>query len=158
MSETEKESSISIRPIDILLVEDSEADIVVTVRVFSKAKIKNRLFVVRDGEEALDYIYHQNQYADRNVFPTPHLILLDIRMPKLDGFGVLKRLKEDDQRKLIPVIMLTSSQNNEDVARSYGSGAVSFIQKPIHYEEFVTLVDGFNFYWNIINKLPHRGA
>ena len=154
MNKNETETSFNSHPIDILLVDDNEADIKVTLRAFDKAKLKNKFAVVRNGEEALDYIYHRNQYADKTQFPYPDLILLDIHMPKLDGFGVLKDLKENSHRKIIPVIMLTSSKNDEEVARSYRYGAVSFIQKPISYEEFVTVVDGFNFYWHIINKLP----
>jgi len=155
MSEAANKTNTNNQPIDILLVEDNEADIKVTLRAFDKAKIKNNISVARDGEEAIDYIYHQNKYTDKKKFPLPDLILLDIQLPKLDGFAVLKRLKEDDKLKLIPVVMLTSSKSEEDVIESYRDGAVSFIQKPVDYKEFEKVVDGFNFYWNIINKFPH---
>ena len=155
MEEGKEEISFNSHPIDILLVEDNEADIKITLRAFDKAKIKNRFIVVRDGEEALDYIYHRNQYMDKKQFPYPDLILLDIQMPKLNGFGVLEQLKEEEHRKIIPVIMLTSSKNEEEIAKSYRYGAVGFIQKPVSYEAFVKVVDGFNFYWHIINKLPN---
>ena len=158
MSETTNKTNTNNQPIDILLVEDNEADIKVTLRAFEKAKIKNNISVARDGEEAIDYIYHQSKYTDKKKFPLPDLILLDIQLPKLDGFAVLKRLKEDKKFKLIPVVMLTSSKSEEDVAESYRDGAVSFIQKPVNYEEFEKIVDGFNFYWHIINKIPHLEA
>lgn len=155
MSQTAKPKSINSHAIDILLVEDSEADIKIALRAFNKAKIKNNIFVVRDGQEALDYMYHQNQYADPSKFSCPEMILLDIQLPKLTGFEVLQVLKRDDKIKAIPVVVLTSSKNDKDIIQSYSYGAVSFIQKPIDYQEFEKAVDGFNFYWHIINKLPN---
>lgn len=142
------------KPIDILLVEDDETDIKITLRAFEKAKLENNISVVRDGQEALDYVRHEGQYQDKNKYPRPDLILLDIKMPKVDGFQVLDTLKSDDKYKFIPIIMLTSSKGEGDVAKSYKNGAASYIQKPVGYEDFVEVVDGFNFYWHIINKLP----
>ena len=142
-------------PIDILLVEDNEADIKITQRAFAHGKLKNNVYVVRDGQEALDFIYHKGSYKNKNDFPKPDLILLDIKLPKVDGFQVLKVLKEDFQYQSIPVIMLTSSNNEEDVAKSYKYGATSYIQKPVNYEAFVKIIKGFNFYWHIVNKLPY---
>ena len=146
--------TVDTTSIDILLVEYNEADIKITLRAFEKAKIKNNIFVVRDGQEALDYMYHQNQYADPSKFSYPDMILLDIQLPKLTGFEVLQVLKRDDKLKIIPVVVLTSSKNDKDIIKSYDYGAVSFIQKPIGYQEFENAVIGFNFYWHIINKLP----
>ncbi|MFC1699269.1 response regulator [Candidatus Omnitrophota bacterium] len=140
--------------INILLVEDSEADVKITIRAFAKVKLKNKIYVVSDGAEALDFIYHQGQYRDEEKFPTPDLILLDIKLPKVDGFQVLEKIKGDLEYNFIPVIMLTSSRNEEDVARSYSGGAASFIPKPVSYEQFVKVVEGFTFYWRMINKLP----
>ena len=145
---------INNQPIDILFAEDNEADIKITLRAFNAAKVKNNIYTVRDGQEALDFVYHQGKYSDPEKYPRPDLILLDIQMPKLDGFQVLEKLKADDRYNFIPVVMLTSSKKDEDVVKSYRSGAVSFIQKPVNYEEFKKVVDGFNFYWHIINKLP----
>jgi len=142
------------RPLNILLVEDNEADVKIALRAFSKARIKNTIYVVSDGQEALDFIYHEGKYQDRSKFPTPDLILLDIKMPKMDGFQVLEKIKNDLQYNFIPVIMLTSSKNEEDIARSYKYGAASFIQKPVNYESFVKVVESFNYYWHIVNKLP----
>ena len=146
--------TVDTTSIDILLVEDNEADIKIALRAFDKAKIKNNIFVVRDGQEALDYMYHQNPYADASKFSYPDMILLDIQLPKLTGFEVLQVLKRDDKLKIIPVVVLTSSKNDKDIIKSYDYGAVSFIQKPIGYQEFENAVIGFNFYWHIINKLP----
>ena len=148
------EEANNIHPIDILLVEDDESDIKVTQRAFDRAKLKNNIYIVRDGQEALDFIYHQQQYQDKKKYPRPDLILLDIALPKMDGFDVLKRLKGDQEFNAIPVVILTSSQNDQDVAKGFGFGASSYIQKPVSFEEFNKIVDGFNFYWQIINKLP----
>lgn len=141
-------------PIDILLVEDNEADIKITLRAFDRGRLRNNIHVVRDGQEALDYVYHEGQYQDRGQYPVPDLILLDINMPKANGFEVLQKIKNDPKLRYIPVAMLTSSKNDEDIVRSYGYGACSYIQKPVDFTEFIKLVDGFNFYWHIINKLP----
>ncbi len=142
------------RPIDILLAEDNETDVKITLRAFDKAKIKNNIFVVRNGQEVLDFVYHRGQYQDQHKCPRPNLILLDIAMPKVDGLEVLKKLKSDEATNFIPVIMLTSSKNEQDVMESFKNGAASYIQKPVTYDEFVKVVDVFNFYWHIINKLP----
>lgn len=141
--------------LDILLVEDNEADIKITLRAFNKVDFKTNIYVVRDGEEALDFIYHRGKYQDAHKFPRPDLILLDIKLPKLDGFQVLENIKGNPDYKFIPVVMLTSSRDEEDVVKSYKYGAASFIPKPIDYQEFVKVVDGFNLYWQVINKLPN---
>ena len=141
-------------PIDILLVEDNEADVKITLRAFKKARLRNNVFVVRDGQLALDFVYHQGEYQDKTKFPRPDMILLDINMPRLNGYEVLQKLKSDPSFRAIPVIMLTSSKNEDDVMKTYQWGATSYIQKPVDYDSFVKVVDGFNFYWNIINKLP----
>jgi CheY-like chemotaxis protein len=140
--------------INILLVEDNEADVQIAARAFSKSKRKNNIYVVNDGQEALDFIYHKGKYQDKEKFPIPDLILLDIKIPKLDGFQVLERIKNNLEYNYIPVVMLTSSKDEEDIAKSYRNGAASFIPKPVNYEEFVKIVDGFNFYWHAISKLP----
>ena len=155
MTETAKPTGTNQNPIDILLVEDNEADIKIALRAFDRAKLKNNIFVVRDGQEALDYLYHKNHYADQSKFSYPDMILLDIQLPKLTGFEVLQALKNDNRLKIIPVVVLTSSNNDKDIIKSYNYGVVSFIQKPVTYEEFEKVVDGFNFYWHIINKLPN---
>lgn len=145
-----------VAPIKILLVEDTEADIKITMRAFNKANVKNEIHVVRDGQEALDYLYHQGQYTDASAAPRPGLILLDINMPRLSGFEVLKRVKNDPDLRVIPVIMLTSSKTEEDILSSYGAGAASYIHKPVDYQQFTEVVNTFNMYWQILSKLPRN--
>lgn len=142
-------------PIDILLVEDNEADVKITLRAFEKAKLSNNIFTVANGEEALDFVYQRGKYEGAN-HPRPDIILLDIMMPKMDGFEVLKRLKGDAALSYIPVAMLTSSRAEEDVLKSFKYGAVSYIPKPVDYRDFVEVVNSFNFYWQIVNKLPSK--
>ncbi|OGW80257.1 MAG: hypothetical protein A3G33_06180 [Omnitrophica bacterium RIFCSPLOWO2_12_FULL_44_17] len=142
------------KPINILLAEDNEADVKITLRAFDKARLKNNIFVVRDGEEALDFIYHRGKYSDATRYPKLDLVLLDIKMPKVDGLEVLKKLKSDPVFKMLPVVMLTSSKNEQDIVTSYMDGASSYIPKPVSFQEFIEVVNGFNFYWQIISKLP----
>jgi CheY-like chemotaxis protein len=143
------------RGLNILLVEDNEADIKITVRAFARGALRTNVFVVHDGVEALEFLRNEGKFRDKEKYPRPGLVLLDIKMPKKDGFGVLKEMKQDRELDFIPVIMLTSSKDEEDIVRSYRTGAASYIQKPIDYENFLKVVDGFNFYWHIINKLPN---
>lgn len=141
-------------PIDILLIEDNEADIKIALRAFKKIEQKSNIYIVHNGEEALDFIRNKGEYQDKKKCPTPNLILLDINMPKMDGFGFLQSIKSDPEYNYIPVVMLTTSKNEDDVAKSYQYGAASYIQKPVSYEDFIDFVDGFNFYWHNVNKLP----
>lgn len=150
MSEETRKS----KALNILLVEDSQTDIKITLRAFEQAEFKNNIQVVNDGQEALDFVFGQGKYSDREKFPKPDLILLDIKLPKLDGFQVLEELKKDSQSRLTPVIILTSSKSHEDILRGYSGGASGYIQKPVDYDEFVRIVDVFNVYWHTVNKLP----
>lgn len=145
-------------PINILLVDDTEADVKITLRAFEKARLRNNIFVVQDGDEALDFLNHRGEFSDHQQYPRPGIILLDINMPKIDGFEVLKAIKTDDNLKTIPVVMLTSSKDHQDVLKSYNYGASSYIPKPVDYGEFLRVVESFNFYWSIINRLPDDGA
>jgi two-component system response regulator len=149
----EKESA---RPIDILLVEDNEADVKITLRAFEKGHLNNSLNVARDGEEALKFIYGLPPYEDHQQYPRPDLILLDINLPKIDGFSILKEVKENPEYQDIPIIMLTSSRNEGDIIDSFKYGACSYIQKPVSFQEFVEIANGFNFYWQIINRFPSK--
>jgi len=139
--------------IDILLAEDNPDDIEITKRAFKDANIINRLYVARDGEEALNFLYNK---GDGESNPKPGLILLDINMPKVSGIEVLKRIKEDNVLKQIPVIMLTISKRDEDVFKSYQLGCNSFIQKPVDFDSFVDVVKEIGLYWGIMNlPCPH---
>jgi two-component system response regulator len=141
-------------PITILLVEDNEADVKITLRAFAQAKPTCKVHVVRDGQEALDFIYHQGDYHNKQDVPCPDLILLDIRMPKVDGFQVLEKLKADPEHNTIPVIVLSCSELEEDKDKSYKSGASSYIRKPIHYDDFVKVVEAFDFSRYLADRLP----
>ncbi|MCH7504076.1 response regulator [PVC group bacterium] len=144
------------KSLKILLVEDTEADIKIAQRAFAKAKYQNQFTFVKDGQAALDFIYHRPPYTDPAAYPRPDLILLDINMPKMDGIQVLKTLKSDPKVSMIPVIMFTTSKDANDINNSYNYGAAGYIPKPVSYEAFVRFVDGFNYYWNVMNQLPDR--
>lgn len=137
--------------INILLAEDNPDDIEITKRAFKEAKLLNKLYIVRDGQEAIDFLFHQGVYNDHLKVPKPGLVLLDINMPKMNGVEVLKKVKEDKVLKTIPVVMLTVSKRDEDIIRSYDYGCNSFIQKPIEFDRFVELVKEIGLYWGIHN-------
>jgi len=139
---------------NILLVEDIETDAKIALRAFDKGSFKNDIFTVRDGQEAMDFICHQGRYTDQEKYPRPDIILLDINLPKLTGFDVLKQLKEDPRYNFIPVVMLTSSKDETAIKRSYSCGASGYIQKPVNFEDYVKMVEGFNYYWQVVNQLP----
>jgi CheY-like chemotaxis protein len=143
-----------LKPINILLVEDNEDDVIITQRAFlRKGKLINKLYVVRNGQEALDFVYHQGQYTEEKP-ATPGLILLDISMPGINGFEVLKKLKADSRYKKIPVIMLTTSSREEDIVKSYEDGACSYITKPTNFSDFVRALEQFEIYWTLVSKIP----
>lgn len=143
----------NLKAIDILLVEDSEDDILIIQRAFKKVKMTNEIYIVHDGQEALDFIFHEGKYAEVKP-PTPGLILLDINMPKMNGFQVLEKLKSHPAYKIIPIIMLTVSDREEDIIRSYQNGAVSYITKPMSFEDFVKVIEQFEIYWSLVSKIP----
>jgi CheY-like chemotaxis protein len=143
-------------PINILLVEDSRNDIELTLRAFKKSKMKNKVYVVKDGQEALDYMYHRGEYKDKEKAPAPGLILLDIRLPKVDGLDVLKQLKSEPRFRKIPIVMLTTSSRGPDINRSYELGANSYIVKPVTSDKFVETIHKIELYWVVINTLPTK--
>ena len=142
------------KPVDILLVEDNPDHVELTIKALKQNNILNEVYVVNDGQEALDFMYHRGKYADEKNFPRPGLILLDIKLPKVDGIEVLKQLKDDPQFKSIPVIMLTTSDRDEEIAKSYAGGANSYVVKPMDFEEFMKKVRELKLYWTITNSLP----
>lgn len=137
--------------IHILLVEDNEGDVVLTKEALSSGRIKNKISVVRDGEEALDFVHKRNQYANAE---RPDLILLDINLPKIDGLEVLTEIKNDAELKAIPVVMLTTSSAERDIVNSYRNHANCYITKPVDLEKFLDIVHAIEDYWISIVKLP----
>jgi len=140
--------------IKILLIEDNPDDILITKRAFKEARLVNKMWVVRDGQEALDFLYHKGKYQDFTTSPKPGLILLDINLPKVNGLDVLKKIKEDSNLKRIPTVMLTVSRKDEDLVRGYNQGCNSFIQKPVEFEKFVEIVRQIGLYWGLLNTPP----
>jgi two-component system response regulator len=140
--------------IEILLVEDNPDDVDMTLRALRKANIVNHIKVVRDGAEALAFIFGEGQYAAHHVENVPKLILLDLKLPKVDGFEVLKRVKSDPRTRLIPVVILTSSKEQRDVVEGYQLGVNSYIVKPVHFEGFVEAVGKLGMYWLLLNQAP----
>ena len=138
----------------ILLVEDNRDDELLTLRAFSKNKIANPIAVVRDGQEALEYLFATGSYSKRCSEDLPVIILLDLKLPKLDGHEVLRVIREDERTRLIPVIILTTSIEEEDIIRSYALGANSYIRKPVDFTEFVEAVRTLGTYWLLLNESP----
>jgi CheY-like chemotaxis protein len=138
-------------PLELLLVEDNDDDIVLIEEAFAEAKLMNVIFTVRDGEEALAYLRQAGPYTHRR---RPGLVLLDINMPKKNGFEVLEAIKADPRLRTLPVIMLTTSDREEDVVRSYNDGASSYIRKPMTLEQFARVVKGFELYWTLVSRIP----
>jgi CheY-like chemotaxis protein len=142
------------QPSSILLVEDEEAHAQLTERAIRKAGNANRIHVATDGEQALDFLFHRGKYTDQDKYPTPGLILLDIKLPGMDGIDVLKQIKADPDLRRIPVIMLTTSEREEDIVASYSHYANSYLTKPVGYKEFEDKVRQLDHYWMLVNKPP----
>ena len=139
---------------EILLVEDNPTDAELTMRALKRKNLANLLVWVKDGEEALDFIYAKGQFKNRDPEDLPKLILLDLRMPKVDGLEVLKKIKADKHTSTIPVVVLTSSQEDRDVVESYKLGVNSYVSKPVEFDEFIDAVSTLGLYWMLINKPP----
>ena len=143
--------------IELLLVEDNPQDLELALRALRKANFSNRIHVSRDGAEALEFIFCEGAHAARRITDTPKVILLDLKLPKVDGLEVLKRLKGDVRTKTIPVVVLTSSKEQSDVVESYGLGVNSYIVKPVNFEQFAEAVHKLGFYWLLLNQPPKVG-
>jgi two-component system response regulator len=140
----------------ILLVEDNPDDIELTLRAFRKNNIANDMAIARDGAEALDYLFCRGAYSERDIDELPRLVLLDLNLPKLDGLQVLERLRAEERTRLIPVVILTSSKEEQDMVSGYRFGANSYVRKPVDFNQFVEAVRHIGLYWLLINELPAR--
>lgn len=138
----------------ILLVEDNPDDATLTLRAFKRSHVLNPIAVARDGIEALDFLFARGDHSSRAGAPLPALIILDLKLPKLDGLGVLKALRKDERTQLIPVVILTSSKEEQDLISSYSLGANSYVRKPVDFAEFLEAVKVLGIYWLLMNEGP----
>jgi two-component system, response regulator len=143
--------------VDILIVDDSQDDVDLTLHALRSEKLANKIVTVRDGEEALEFVFCTGAFTDRSFDHPPKLILLDLKLPKVDGMQVLKQIKGDPRTKQIPVVMMTSSKEERDLVSGYELGANSYIQKPVDFEEFRKTVKLLGMYWLMVNQPPTTG-
>lgn len=141
-------------PLEILLVEDNPQEAELTMRALQKRTLANHFYHVHDGQEAIDFIFKKGAYEKGECYDTPKVILLDLKLPKIDGIEVLRQIRTDERTKLIPVVILTSSQEERDVAEAYQLGVNSYIVKPVEFESFLEVVSNMITYWLIMNQLP----
>jgi two-component system response regulator len=140
--------------VDILLVEDSQDDIDLALHALRQGKLATSIFVVRDGEEALDFLFCRGTFSERSIDHPPKLVLLDLKLPKVDGLQVLKAVKGDPRTKTIPIVIMTSSKEERDMVESYNSGVNSYIQKPVDFEQFRNTIKTLGMYWMVVNQPP----
>jgi CheY-like chemotaxis protein len=139
---------------DILIVDDSPDDTDLALLALRKENLANRIFIARDGEEALDFLFCSGAYNDRSFENPPKVVLLDLKLPKVDGLQVLERLREDPRTKSIPVVILTSSKEEQDIVKGYSLGVNSYVQKPVDFDQFRSAVRSLGLYWLVINQPP----
>ncbi|HXT02069.1 MAG TPA: response regulator [Elusimicrobiota bacterium] len=142
--------------IEILIADDSESDVELTVHALRKAKLANNIHVVGDGEQALDFLFCRGDYSRRSFTDAPHVVLLDLKMPKVDGIEVLRAVRGDPRTKAIPVVVLTSSKEQRDLIESYNLGVNAYIQKPVDFENFRQVVERIGMFWLVVNEPPPR--
>jgi len=140
----------------ILLVEDNPDDVDLTIRALKKNKILNEVVVAADGAEAVDYLFGTGKYAGRDLSIIPQLILLDLKLPKIDGLELLRRIRADERTELLPVVILTSSKEEKDIVNGYKLGANSYIRKPVDFNQFIEAVKYLGLYWLVLNEPPPR--
>jgi DNA-binding response OmpR family regulator len=140
--------------VDILLVDDSQEDVELTLHALRAENLASSVFVARDGEEAMDFLFCSGPHAQRSFDDPPKLVLLDLKLPKVDGMQILKQIKGDARTKTIPVVLLTSSREERDMVSGYGLGANSYLQKPVDFDEFRKMVKLLGLYWLVINRPP----
>jgi CheY-like chemotaxis protein len=143
---------------DILIVEDNPNDALLTIRSLKQSNLANNIVHVTDGQTALDYLHAEGVYSARNALKLPKVVLLDLKIPKLDGLQVLSRIRGDERTKLLPVVILTSSQEESDLIESYKLGANSYIVKPVEFENFSKSIREVGLYWLLLNKPPLKGT
>jgi len=143
--------------VEILLIEDNHHEAELTMRSLKKNHLTNKLIHIDDGAEAVDFLFSKGKYADKEI-PMPRLILLDLKLPKIDGLEILRRLKADDRTKIIPVVVLTSSQEEKDVIESYALGVNSYIVKPVNFESFANSISEIGMYWMVLNQDPYSSS
>ena len=144
-----------IEEIEILLVEDNRSDAEMTIRALKKNNLANNLLHLRDGAEALDFIFAMGEYDGRKIENRPKVILLDLKMPKINGIEVLRKIKEDARTRKIPIVVLTSSREDPDIQTCYTLGVNSYVVKPVEFEEFHKAISDLGLYWMIVNQPPH---
>ena len=147
-------NSPDFKNVEILLVEDNPDDARLTLRALKKNKLTNQLLVVHDGEEALDFIFAREKFSMRAIDDFPRVILLDLKLPKVNGLEVLKEIKKDDRTKFIPVVVLTSSKEESDIRKAYNLGVNSYIVKPVDFENFAITIREIGLYWLMVNIPP----
>jgi CheY-like chemotaxis protein len=148
---------MDLESVEILLVEDNPADAELTVRALRKQNLANRLHVVHDGAEALEFVFATGAYAARRIEQAPRVVLLDLKLPKVDGLEVLRRMKADPRTRRIPVVVMTSSREERDVVESYELGVNSYVVKPVNFEQFARAVSDLGLYWLLLNHPPAAG-
>ncbi len=147
-----------IDPIDLLLVEDNPRDVELTLHAFTQHKLANSVHVVRDGAEALDFLFAQGDYGGRATVAHPRVVLLDLKLPKVDGIEVLRAMRQDPRTRTVPVVVLTSSQEERDIVEAYRLGVNSYIVKPLDFEKFGEAVSSLGMYWLVLNQPPTQTA
>ncbi|MFC2102183.1 response regulator [Bacteroidota bacterium] len=144
-----------IRTVDILLIEDNPNDVELTLLALQSSKLANKIEVLRDGEEALDYLFGKGTFSSRDKSDLPRMILLDLKLPKVSGIEVLEKIKSDDHLRLVPVVVLTTSKEERDLVQSYHLGVNSYIVKPVDYQMFISVISEISQYWLTVNELPN---
>ncbi len=140
--------------IDLLLVEDNDDDMELALHALRRERLANKIFVARDGEEALDFLFCRGEFAHRTFAHPPKLVLLDLKLPKVDGIEVLRQVKAEERTRSIPVVVMTSSKEERDIVNGYSLGANSFIQKPVDFDQFRNTVSQVGLYWMLVNQSP----
>ena len=141
--------------VEILLVEDNASDSEMTIHALRKSNLANKLLHLKDGAAALDYIFAEGEYVGREILDKPRVVLLDLKMPRVSGIEVLKRIRSDERTKNIPVVVLTSSKEDPDIQKCYDLGVNSYVVKPVEFEDFQKAISDLGLYWMIVNQLPN---